>query len=129
MLFRCPASSHTRASLACCAGVQQKEEIYFDMQNLVSNLFYLRDDISVDLLQQVIDDDLLSKDVLIDPYFMPQEIVSSDAERMAMHRQFIFDYSYPIRRYEVDDVPKNIAGKTLWEECVHMVTGSFSRYL
>ena len=125
MMCTCPSSSSIPFSISCCSYTNNVNDIQFPLRNLFSESVYLRDEILLDLLQHVIDSKLLTKDVWVDKYFMPEETLHSTEDRKEMHQQYMFDNSKPIRKYSLEDVASNIGGRTLWDECTRMLSASF----
>lgn len=125
MMCPCPSSSSIPFSLSCCSYANNVNDIQFPLRTLFSESVYLRDEILLDLLQHVVDSDLLTKDVWVDRYFMPEETILSTEDREEMHQQYMFDNSKPIRKYSLEDVASNIGGRTLWDECTRMLSASF----
>lgn len=112
------------SSLECCKTYTAYSDIDFEARESLSGV-NLHDDIYRNLLTNMIDIDLLKRDIWIDDSLKPPDKTFTEEERITRRNSGIFDKSSRVVSYGLDEVSSSVTYNSLWHHCADLLDSAF----
>ena len=101
-------------------------DIDFGARDLFDNgILNLQQNVMEGLLDSIVESNILSHDIWTNPDLAPPRQPISSTDREAMHKLQLFNNTHGVRTYGRDEVREASSGKTLWLECMELLSTPF----